>query len=271
MFYGLALAIESSATVRYATVKAGQDGAPLRAFIRGPEGPYSFLPSGDRIHMAQHTVMLAGHKDPIAVGKIVCIGRNYVAHIEELKNEKPSKPMFFIKPATALCPLERPIVIPPYSKAARHELELAALIGKTLRNCKPEDVMPAISGYGVALDVTLVDVQDQCKQKGHPWEIAKGFDGSCPCSNFVPASRVPNPGDVLIHMTVNGQVRHNGRTSLMIWNIPAMVSDASRYFTLEPGDIFLTGTPAGVGPLEPGDKLEMEIENVGKFVSSVAK
>ena len=230
-----------------------------------------FLPSGLRNRMAPHTVTLKGQKEPIAVGKIVCIGRNYVAHIEELKNEKPSKPMFFIKPATALVPLEQPIVIPPYSKAARHELELAALIGKPLRHCKPEDVLPAILGWGVALDVTLVDVQEQCKQKGHPWEIAKGFDGACPCSPFVPASQVPNPGDVLIHMTVNGQVRHHDSTRLMIWNIPAMVSAASQYFTLEPGDIFLTGTPAGVGPLEPGDKLEMEIQNVGKYVSTVAR
>jgi 5-carboxymethyl-2-hydroxymuconate isomerase len=221
--------------------------------------------------MAQHTVRLQGQKEPVAVGKIVCIGRNYVAHIEELKNEKPSKPMFFIKPATALQPLERPIVIPPYSKAARHELELAALIGKTLRNCKPEDVMSAIVGWAVALDVTLVDVQEQCKQKGHPWEIAKGFDGSCPCSDFVPAAQVPNPGDVLIHMTVNGQVRHHDSTKLMIWNIPTMVSDASKYFTLEPGDIFLTGTPAGVGALEPGDALEMEIQSVGKYKGSVAR
>lgn len=221
--------------------------------------------------MPMHTVTLVGQKDPIAVGKIICIGRNYVAHIEELKNEKPSKPMFFIKPPTALQPLEQPIRIPPYSKAARHELELAALMGKTLRNCKSEDVMPAIVGWGVALDVTLVDVQEQCKAKGHPWEIAKGFDGSCPCSSFVPARNVPNPGDVLIHMKVNGQVRHNDSTKLMIWNIPTMVADASQYFTIEPGDIFLTGTPAGVGPLEPGDKLEMEIQNVGKYMSSVAR
>jgi 2-keto-4-pentenoate hydratase/2-oxohepta-3-ene-1,7-dioic acid hydratase in catechol pathway len=221
--------------------------------------------------MAQHTVMIQGQEQPIAVGKIVCIGRNYVAHIEELKNQKPSQPMFFIKPTTALQPIEKPFVIPAYSNEARHELELAALIGKTLKNCKKEDVMGAIIGWAVAVDVTLVDVQERLKKAGQPWEPAKGFDGACPCSVFVPASKVPNPQDLMIDMKVNGEQRHHDSTKLMIWDIPTMVADASQYFTLEPGDIFLTGTPAGVGALEPGDALEMEIQSVGKYKGSVAK
>ena len=221
--------------------------------------------------MAIHTVTLQGRKEPIPVGKIVCIGRNYVAHIEELKNERPTAPMFFIKPTTALQPIEQPVRIPPYSKKARHELELAALIGKTLHNAKESEVYPAIQGWAVALDVTLQDVQDELKKKGHPWEIAKGFDGSCPISPFVPASQVPNPQDILVRMRVNGELRHNDSTKLMIWKIPELIADASRYFTLEPGDIVLTGTPAGVGPLEPGDELVMEIEHVGIYHSKVTK
>jgi len=221
--------------------------------------------------MAVHTVTLIGHSEPIPVGKIVCMGRNYVAHIEELNNARPDKPMFFIKPTTALQPIEQPVRIPPYSKKARHELELAALIGKKLHNAKESEVYPAIQGWAVSLDVTLQDVQDELKKKGHPWEIAKGFDGSCPISAFVPASQVPDPQDVMIRMWVNGQARHNDSTKLMIYSIRTLVADASRYFTLEPGDIVLTGTPAGVGSLEPGDKLEMEIEHVGRFTSSVAK
>ena len=221
--------------------------------------------------MPIHTVTLKGRKDPIPVGKIVCIGRNYVAHITELNNEKPDAPMFFIKPATALSPLESPVVIPPYSQAARHELELAALIGKPLKNCKESDVMPAIEGWAVALDVTLVDVQERCKKKGHPWEVAKGFDGACPISPFVPAGALTNPQDTMLRMWVNGQPRHNDSTKLMIWSITQLIADASRYFTLEPGDIVLTGTPAGVGPLEPGDTLDMEIEGVGRFKSTVAR
>jgi acylpyruvate hydrolase len=170
-----------------------------------------------------------------------------------------------------LQPIEQPFRIPMYSNEARHELELAALIGKTLKNCKKEDVMAAIVGWAVAVDVTLVDVQERCKKAGHPWEVAKGFDGSCPVSVFVPASKVANPADLMIDMKVNGEQRHHDSTKLMIWDIPTMVADASQYFTLEPGDIFLTGTPAGVGPLVPGDKLEMEIQGVGKYMSSVTR
>lgn len=221
--------------------------------------------------MTTHSVTLIGRSKPVPVGKIVCMGRNYVAHIEELNNARPDRPMFFIKPTTALQPIDEPVRIPPYSKKARHELELAALIGKTLRNAKEEDVYPAIDGWAVALDVTLQDVQDELKKKGHPWEIAKGFDGACPISPFVPAAQVPNPQDILVRMKVNGEMRHNDSTKLMIWKIPELIADASRYFTLEPGDIVLTGTPAGVGSLEPGDALEMEIEHVGIYHSTVAK
>lgn len=221
--------------------------------------------------MPQHTITLIGRKNPVPVGKIVCMGRNYVAHIEELNNERPSRPMFFIKPTTALQGIEEPVVIPPYSNKARHELELAALIGKTLRNASEAEVYPAIDGWGIGLDVTLQDVQDELKGKGHPWEIAKGFDGSCPISPFVPAAQVPDPQDTRVRMIVNGEVRQDESTALMIWNIRELIAAASTYFTLEPGDIVLTGTPAGVGPLEPGDTLEMEIEHIGKYHSTVSR
>jgi len=219
--------------------------------------------------MAKHTVKMKGRSEPIEVGKIICIGRNYVDHIKELNNERPASPMFFIKPPTALSRLEEPIRLPSYSKKVRHELELAVLIKSPLRHCKEEDVYPAIGGYAAAIDVTLQDVQDRCKEKGQPWEIAKGFDGACPVSEFVPAENVKNPQDVMIRMKVNGEQRHNDTTKLMIWKIPEIVASASQYFSLEPGDIILTGTPAGVGSLEPGDKLEMEIQDVGTFTSTV--
>jgi 2-keto-4-pentenoate hydratase/2-oxohepta-3-ene-1,7-dioic acid hydratase in catechol pathway len=220
--------------------------------------------------MTMHEVEMEGRAEPIRVGKIICMGRNYVAHIEELNNEPPGAPMFFIKPSTALSPIEEPIRIPPYSKKARHELELAVIMGKQLFRADEEEVYPAIAGYAVSIDVTLQDVQDRCKEKGHPWEIAKAFDGSCPISRFVPASEVSDPEDLMITMRVNGELRHNDSTKLMIYKIPQIVAAASQYFTLEVGDIVLTGTPAGVGPLEPGDKLEMEIAQVGKYTSSVA-
>jgi len=221
--------------------------------------------------MSTHTVVLTGRPEPVAVGKIVCIGRNYVAHIEELNNEPPGAPMFFIKPATALARLEDPVRLPAYSQKARHELELALLIGRELRHAREDEVMAAVEGYGVAIDVTLQDVQDRLKEKGHPWEIAKGFDGSCPVSPFVPAAQVPDPQNVLITMRVNGELRHNDSTSLMIYPIRTILAAASAYFTLEPGDIVLTGTPAGVGSLEAGDRLEMEIEHVGRYATTVVR
>lgn len=221
--------------------------------------------------MATHTVKIQGRAEPVAVGKIVCIGRNYVAHIEELNNEHPGAPMFFIKPTTALAPLEAPIRIPGYSQSARHELELAVVLGKDLKDATEAEVLPAIDGYAVSLDVTLVDVQERCKKKGHPWEVAKGFDGSCPISDFVPASQVPDPQNLMMRMWVNGETRHDDSTALMIWKITTLVADASRYFTLEAGDIVLTGTPAGVGSLEEGDKLDMEIEHVGRYQSTVVR
>lgn len=219
--------------------------------------------------MIKHTVKMKGRLEPIEVGKIVCIGRNYVDHIAELNNERPAAPMFFIKPRTALTPLEEPIRLPAYSKKVRHELELALLLGKTLFHCSEEEVFAAIDGYAAAIDVTLQDVQDRCKEKGHPWEIAKAFDGSCPVSEFVPAAEVSSPQDLMISMKVNGEQRHNDSTKLMIWQIPAIVASASQYFTLEPGDIILTGTPAGVGSLEAGDRLEIEIQDVGRFTTTV--
>ena len=219
--------------------------------------------------MTRHTVRLKGRSNPIAVGKIVCIGRNYVDHINELDNIRPDSPMFFIKPATSLAPLEKPIRIPEYSEKARHELELAVILDKPLVRCREDEVYGAVGGYAVALDVTLQDVQERCKERGHPWEIAKAFDGACPISDFVPASAVADPQNLTMTMRVNGVLRHDGNTRLMIWSIPAVVAAASRYFTLDPGDIILTGTPAGVGPLEEGDVLDMEIQDIGVFKSSV--
>lgn len=220
--------------------------------------------------MTMHHVEILGREERVRVGKIVCMGRNYVAHINELNNPMPDAPMFFIKPTTSLAPLTDPILLPRYSRRARHELELAVVLKKELRKARKEDVFPAIDGYAVALDLTLQDIQEKVKEKRHPWEIAKGFDGACPISPFVPAEQVKNPMDLWIRMWVNDQLRHNDSTKLMIYDIPSLVAAASQYFTLEVGDIILTGTPAGVGGLKPGDELIMEIDQVGRYASVVA-
>lgn len=206
----------------------------------------------------------------LTIGKILCIGRNYVDHIRELGNETPGAPVIFMKPATAVIGNDEEIVIPAYSDNCHHEAELALLVGKTVKNVPEREALFCLAGYGVAIDLTLRDVQDDLKKKGLPWDIAKGFDTACPLSAFNPAAKVPDPQNLNIVMKVNGEVRQNGSTALMIHSVAAIVSHLSTIFTLEPGDIILTGTPAGVSRISHGDRLEAEIAGVGNIAVSVS-
>jgi acylpyruvate hydrolase len=208
---------------------------------------------------------LTGTGREFPIGKILCIGRNYAEHIRELGNETPAAPVIFIKPASSVIDDGETIVIPPYSRECHHEAELALLIGREGKDIPPEKAMEHIAGFGVAIDLTLRDVQSELKKKGLPWEIAKGFDTACPLSAFVPAERVGTPQDLTIRLSVNGELRQDGSTALMIHSIPAIVSYMSGIFTLEPGDVILTGTPAGVGPLKAGDRVAAEIPGVGSL------
>jgi len=208
------------------------------------------------------TAKIVGSDREFPIGKILCIGRNYAEHIRELGNETPSAPVIFMKPASSVIGEGEEIVIPPYSSDCHHEAELALLIGKGGKEIPPEQVMEHLAGFGVAIDLTLRDVQAELKKKGLPWEIAKGFDTACPLSAFVPPERVGDPQDLSIRLSVNGELRQDGSTALMIHSIPAIVSYMSGIFTLEPGDVILTGTPAGVGPLKAGDQLVAEIPGV---------
>jgi 2-keto-4-pentenoate hydratase/2-oxohepta-3-ene-1,7-dioic acid hydratase in catechol pathway len=203
------------------------------------------------------------------IGKILCIGRNYVEHIRELGNETPEAPVIFMKPASSVIRDGEEIVIPPYARECHHEAELALLIGMEGRNIPAERAMEHIAGYGVAIDLTLRDVQAELKKKGLPWEIAKGFDTACPLSDFAPAGSVADPQNLRIRLEVNGKVRQDSSTALMIHTIPAIISHMSGIFTLEPGDVILTGTPAGVGPLVSGDGVVAEISGVGNLRVSV--
>jgi acylpyruvate hydrolase len=212
--------------------------------------------------------LTTGHEYPI--GKILCIGRNYAEHIRELGNETPDAPVIFMKPASSVIGDGGTIVIPPYSHDCHHEAELALLIGTKGKDIPPERALEYVAGYGVAIDLTLRDVQAEQKKKGLPWEIAKGFDTACPLSAFVPADAVGNPQDLRIRLSVNGQPRQDGSTALMIHTIPAVISSMSAIFTLEPGDVILTGTPAGVGPLKSGDEVVAEISRVGSLRVTVA-
>jgi 5-carboxymethyl-2-hydroxymuconate isomerase len=215
-----------------------------------------------------HTVELGGRSIP--VGKIVCIGRNYAEHIKELGNKTPDKPVIFMKPATAIVASGGTIIIPAYSNDCHHEIELAVLIGKEARGVTPEEALAHVAGYAVALDLTLRDVQNVQKEKGLPWEIAKAFDTSCPLSAFVPAAEVADPQSLQLRLVVNGQVRQDGNTRDMMRTTAQLIAAVSAYFTLEEGDVLLTGTPAGVGRICSGDRLEAAIEQVGTLTVTVA-
>ncbi|MGD0585388.1 MAG: fumarylacetoacetate hydrolase family protein [Oryzomonas sp.] len=203
------------------------------------------------------------------IGKILCIGRNYVDHIKELGNETPAAPVVFMKPATAVVDDGGSVVIPPYSTECHYEAELAVLIGRDGKDIPEAEALSHVAGYGVAIDMTLRDVQDNQKKKGLPWEIAKGFDTSCPLSDFTPAAQVLDPQNLTIRLLLNGEERQNGSTGLMINPVARIVSYLSTVFTLEEGDVILTGTPAGVGRVRPGDGMVAEIAGVGRLTVTV--
>lgn len=216
-----------------------------------------------------HTVKLDDRD--VAVGKIVCVGRNYAEHIRELGNQTPEQPVIFMKPANTIVATGGTVVIPAYSQDCHHEIELAVLIGRKAKAISAEQALDHVAGYGVALDLTLRDVQNTQKAKGLPWEIAKAFDTSCPLSTFVAASRVADPQRLQLKLTVNGVLRQDGNTSDMLRSTAQLIAVLSGYFTLEEGDIVLTGTPSGVARIVSGDRLEASIEQVGSLSVTVAQ
>ncbi|MBO6752161.1 MULTISPECIES: fumarylacetoacetate hydrolase family protein [Spongiibacter] len=195
-------------------------------------------------------------------GKIVCVGRNYAEHARELNNPIPKQPLLFIKPSTALAALDQPLAIPHDRGECHHELELALLIGQPLSEARAEETLAAIAGYGLALDLTLRELQSQLKEKGQPWERAKAFDGACPVSAFVPAAAIGDWKALRLQLQRNGALQQDGQCRDMLFPIEALLADISQSFTLLPGDIVLTGTPAGVGPLNPGDRLRCELDGL---------
>lgn len=215
------------------------------------------------------TARLTGSEESYRIGKILCIGRNYADHIRELGNETPERPVIFMKPASCVIGEGEEIVIPSYSGDCHHEAELALLIGSVGKDIPAGETLAHVAGFGVAIDLTLRDVQAELKKKGLPWDIAKGFDTACPLSAFVPAASVPDPQDLRITLSVNGEPRQDGSTALMIHGIANLISYLSSIFTLMPGDLILTGTPAGVGPLRSGDLVVAEISGVGRLSVSV--
>lgn len=187
--------------------------------------------------------------------KIICIGRNYAAHIEELKNEKPGQPVVFLKPDTALIKGEAPFYYPDFSTNIHHEIELVLKISKEGKYIQPQFAHRYFEEIGLGIDFTARDLQDQCKTKGLPWEIAKAFNGSAPIGNFKPVSEFSDLKNIDFHLEINGEVKQKGNTSLMLFDFATIISYVSQFFTLKKGDLIYTGTPAGVGPVQTGDQL----------------
>ncbi|GGY46636.1 hypothetical protein GCM10011297_19350 [Bacterioplanes sanyensis] len=193
------------------------------------------------------------------IGKIVCVGRNYADHAAELNNPVPDSPLLFIKPGCCAVNVTSDFTIPTEQGEVHHELEIALLMGETPH--KDDDIVSAIAGVGLALDLTLRDVQQQLKSKGHPWERAKAFAGACPLTEFVAAEQVEDWQALTLSLHRNGQLQQHGCSRDMLFPIEHLLSDIHSAFGLQAGDVVLTGTPAGVGPLAVGDELLLSLNN----------
>jgi len=199
----------------------------------------------------------------LPLGKIVAVGRNYADHAREMGAVPPGEPLLFLKPSTALLPGGGRIELPAWSREVHHEVELVVRVGARLKDASSVEAGRAVDAMAVGLDLTARDVQSRAKERGEPWTIAKGFDGSAPLSSFLAVRSPEDLLDLRLTLHVNGDQRQCGNTSHMIHAVPDLLAFASSRFTLEAGDLLFTGTPAGVGPVRRGDEL---VARLGRLV-----
>ena len=192
--------------------------------------------------------------------KILCIGRNYADHISELNNERPSEPVIFLKPDTAILKDNEAFYHPDFSNDIHHEVEIVLKINKVGKNIEAKFAHKYYDEIGIGIDFTARDIQSKLKEKGLPWEKAKAFNGSAPISGFVSKSQIAGLNNLNFHLEVNGEIKQTGNTKMMLWNFDEIIEEISKYFTLKTGDLIFTGTPAGVGKVAIGDKLTAFIE-----------
>lgn len=191
--------------------------------------------------------------------KLICVGRNYAAHIAELQNERPESPVLFMKPDSAILPKEQDFYIPEFSSSIHYELELLVKIKKVGKHISPQFAPTYYDELSVGIDFTARDLQQQLKEKGLPWEKAKGFDGAAVIGKWVPKKDF-DLSDLNFSLTKNGQTVQQGNTGRMLWKIDELISYISTFFTLKKGDIIFTGTPEGVGQVAPNDYLSGSLE-----------
>jgi 2-keto-4-pentenoate hydratase/2-oxohepta-3-ene-1,7-dioic acid hydratase in catechol pathway len=197
--------------------------------------------------------------EPLEVHTIFCIGRNYAEHAKELNNPIPDRPVVFTKPRSSLIDGGGFVRIPSATGDVHHEVELVVAIGTGGRNIPVGEALDHVAGYAIGLDMTARDIQSDLKAKAHPWDLAKGLDTFAPLGPFVTASQVPDPSDIPLRLYVNDVLRQSGNTRDMLHTVPELVSFLSAWFTLVPGDLIFTGTPAGVGAVRAGDVMRAEL------------
>src|SRR5262245_18479668 len=219
----------------------------------------------------QAAIAVAGTDKMFPVRRIWCVGRNYEEHIREMGQDVRDPPFFFAKPADAIVPDETRVPYPPLTKDMHHEIELVVALKSGGRNIKLERALDCIYGYGVGIDLTRRDLQIASRDMKRPWEIGKAFDASAPCGALAPASKIGHPEKGRIVLKVNGQVGQDGDLAQMIWKVPEVIVKLSEMVELAAGDLIMTGTPSGVAATVAGDRLECEIEGVGKLAVTIGK
>ncbi|MCA3720034.1 MAG: fumarylacetoacetate hydrolase family protein [Phenylobacterium sp.] len=208
-------------------------------------------------------IPIAGSDAVFPVRRVLCVGRNYAAHRREMGGDDRDPPFFFSKPTDALVPPGGQVPFPSATQNLHHEIELVVALKSGGSDIPVGRALEAVFGYAVGVDLTRRDLQALAKEKGQPWEAAKGFDASGPVSAIRPWSEAPPQG--AIRLSVNGAVRQDAVVADMIWDVAEIISEASRLWTLKPGDLIFTGTPEGVGALQRGDRIESEVEGVGSL------
>lgn len=201
--------------------------------------------------------------------KIICIGRNYTAHINELENERPEEPVVFIKPDSSVLPKQQDFYIPEFSNDVHYEVEILVKIKKVGKHISKEFAPTYYDEIGLGIDFTARDLQSKLKEKGLPWEKAKGFDGAAVIGEWLPKTDFENINDLNFTLVKNNEVVQNGNTSLMLWKIDEIIAYVSTFFMLKKGDIIFTGTPAGVGKISPNDYLSGSLEDKELFTLKI--
>lgn len=218
------------------------------------------------------SVEIKGRSERFPVHRIYCVGRNYAAHAREMgKDPEREAPFFFAKPADAIVPNHATIAYPSRTNNLHHEIELVVALGKGGRNIAAAQALDHVYGYAVGNDLTRRDLQSEAKDKGRPWDTGKGFDRSAAISAIRPAAQCGHPQKGRIWLSVNGELRQQGDLAELIWSVPEVIAELSTLFELAPGDLIYTGTPAGVGAVKAGDRLEGGVEGLETLVTTIAR